>query len=120
MLTLPSNMFYTVTLPATLWFFDKNKQDDKLLFIDARNIFTQIDRAHREFNEQQVQNIAIISKLYKGNRRAFVRLVDSYFAKGMAQLIENQQHITPISEQLLAVLDDQQGNKTVGDLVKQW
>ena len=120
MLTLPSNMFYTVTLPATLWFFDKNKQDDKLLFIDARNIFTQIDRAHREFNEQQVQNIAIISKLHKGNRRAFVRLVDSYFAKGMAQLIENQQHIIPLSEQLLAVLDDQQGNKAVADLVKQW
>jgi type I restriction enzyme M protein len=47
MLTLPSNMFYTVTLPATLWFFDKAKTDDKILFIDARNIFTQIDRAHR-------------------------------------------------------------------------
>ena len=120
MLTLPSNMLYTVTLPATLWFFDKNKQDDKLLFIDARNIFTQIDRAHREFNEQQVQNIAIISKLHKGNRRAFVRLVDSYFAKGMAQLIENQQHIIPLSEQLLAVLDDQQGKQAVADLVQQW
>ncbi len=41
MLTLPSNIFYTfytVTLPATLWFFDKNKQDDRILFIDARNI----------------------------------------------------------------------------------
>jgi len=120
MLTLPSNMFYTVTLPATLWFFDKNKQDDKLLFIDARNIFTQIDRAHREFNEQQVQNIAIISKLHKGNRYAFIRLIDTYFAEGMAQLIENQQHIKPISEQLLDVLDDQQGKLAVGDLVKQW
>jgi len=120
MLTLPSNMFYTVTLPATLWFFDKNKQDDKLLFIDARNIFTQIDRAHREFNEQQVQNIAIISKLHKGNRHAFIRLIDSYFDKGMAQLIENQQHINPITEQLLDVLDDQQGKLAVGDLVKQW
>jgi len=120
MLTLPSNMFYTVTLPATLWFFDKDKQDDRLLFIDARNIFTQIDRAHREFNEEQVQNIAIISKLHKGNRRAFVRLVDSYFAKGIAQLIENQQHINPICEQLLEVLDDQQGTLAVGDLVKQW
>jgi len=120
MLTLPSNMFYTVTLPATLWFFDKNKQDDKLLFIDARNIFTQIDRAHREFNEEQIQNIAIISKLHKGNRRAFIRLVDSYFSKGMTQLIENQQHITPISEQLLDVLDDEVGKQAVGDLVKQW
>ena len=120
MLTLPSNMFYTVTLPATLWFFDKNKQDDKLLFIDARNIFTQIDRAHREFNEAQIQNIAIISKLHKGNHSAFVRLVDSYFAKGMELLLENQQQVTPVSEQLLEVLDDKQGKAVVKDLVKQW
>jgi type I restriction enzyme M protein len=120
MLTLPSNMFYTVTLPATLWFFDKDKQDDRLLFIDARNIFTQIDRAHREFNDAQVQNIAIISELHKGNCRAFVQLVKSYFAKGMAQLIENQQHIEPITEQLLAVLDDEAGKRAVADLVQQW
>ncbi|NOQ93784.1 MAG: N-6 DNA methylase [Methylophaga sp.] len=120
MLTLPSNMFYTVTLPATLWFFDKDKQDDKLLFIDARNIFTQIDRAHREFNQQQVSNIAIISKLHKGNCGAFIRLIDSYFAKGMAQLIDNQQHIKSLSEQLTEVLDDQQGKLAVADLVKQW
>src|SRR5713226_9250521 len=66
MLTLPSNMFYTVTLPATLWFFDKAKTDDRILFIDARNIFTQIDRAHREFSEEQIQNIAIISQLHNG------------------------------------------------------
>lgn len=120
MLTLPSNMFYTVTLPATLWFFDKNKQDDKLLFIDARNIFTQIDRAHREFNEAQIQNIAIISKLHKGNHSAFVRLVDSYFAKGMELLLENQQQVTPVTEQLLEVLDDKQGKAVVKDLVTQW
>jgi len=120
MLSLPSNMFYTVILPATLWFFDKNKQDDKLLFINARNIFTQIDRAHREFNEAQIQNIAIISKLHKGNHSAFVRLVDSYFTKGMELLLENQQQVTPVSEQLLEVLDDKQGNSVVKDLVKQW
>src|SRR6266581_3381485 len=59
MLTLPSNLFYTVTLPATLWFFDKAKRDDKILFIDARNIYTPVDRAHREFSEEQVQNIAV-------------------------------------------------------------
>jgi type I restriction enzyme M protein len=52
MLTLPSNMFYTVTLPATLWFFDKTKTGDSVLFLDARNIFTQIDRAHREFSDE--------------------------------------------------------------------
>lgn len=120
MLTLPSNMFYTVTLPATLWFFDKNKQDDRILFIDARNIFTQIDRAHREFSEEQVHNIAIISKLHKGNRRAYVRLIDSYFAKGMALLVENEKQVKPVSEQLLEVLEDEPGKLAVGDLVKQW
>ena len=120
MLTLPSNMFYTVTLPATLWFFDKNKQDDRILFIDARNIFTQIDRAHREFSEEQVQNIAIISKLHKGKRADFIRLVDSYFRKGMEQLLANREKVEPVSEQLLDVLDDSQGKQAVGELVSQW
>jgi type I restriction enzyme M protein len=120
MLTLPSNMFYTVTLPATLWFFDKNKQDDRILFIDARNIFTQIDRAHREFSEEQVQNIAIISKLRKGKRADFIRLVDSYFRKGMEQLLANREKVESVSEQLLDVLDDTPGKQAVGELVSQW
>jgi type I restriction enzyme M protein len=120
MLTLPSNMFYTVTLPATLWFFDKDKQDDRLLFIDARNIFTQIDRAHREFNEEQIQNIALISKLHKGNRLAFIRTVDTYFKKGVELLDDNYKQVQPVSEQLIEVLDDKQGKAAVGDLVNQW
>jgi type I restriction enzyme M protein len=120
MLSLPSNMFYTVTLPATLWFFDKAKPDDKLLFIDARNIFTQIDRAHREFNEAQIQNIAIISKLRQGKRKAFVRLIDSYFAQGMALLQENQQQVQPVCAQLLEVLAESEGKQVVEDLLGQW
>ena len=106
MLTLPSNMFYTVTLPATLWFFDKAKTDDRILFIDARNIFTQIDRAHREFSDEQIQNIAIISQLHKGRREKFVQLVDRYFTAGMERLIENKTKVEPVSKQLLEVLDD--------------
>jgi type I restriction enzyme M protein len=109
MVTLPSNFFYTVTLPATLWFFDKAKRDDRILFIDARNIFTQIDRAHREFSDEQIQNIAIISQLHKGQRAAFVRLIDRYFAQGMARLGENQASVQPVSEQLLAVLEENGG-----------
>ena len=120
MLTLPSNMFYTVTLPATLWFFDKAKADNKILFIDARNIFTQIDRAHREFSAEQVQNIAIISKLHKGNGRAFVDLVDGYFAQGMKKLRENADHIAPLSAQLLEVLADEEGKQAVQNLAAQW
>jgi type I restriction enzyme M protein len=121
MLTLPSNMFYTVTLPATLWFFDKGKTDDRMiLFIDTRNIFTQIDRAHREFSEEQIQNIAIISQLHKGRREKFVQLIDRYFAAGMERLIESENRVQPISAQLLDVLDDDHGKQAVAELVKQW
>ncbi len=120
MLTLPSNMFYTVTLPATLWFFDKAKPDDRILFIDARNIFTQIDRAHREFTEEQIQNIAIISRLHKGRREEFVRLVDRYFAHGMEKLAENKTRVEPVSQQLLEVLEDASAKHAVADLVAQW
>ncbi|MCP5290956.1 MAG: N-6 DNA methylase [Burkholderiales bacterium] len=120
MLTLPSNMFYTVTLPATLWFFDKAKPDDRILFIDARNIFTQIDRAHREFSEEHIQNIAIISHLHKGQRDKFVRLIDRYFAMGMARLIENRQKVEPVSAQLLEVLDDVTGRQAMDELVRCW
>jgi type I restriction enzyme M protein len=120
MLSLPSNMFYTVTLPATLWFFDKGKRDDKILFIDARNIFTPIDRAHRELSQEQIQNIAVISRLHKGRRAEFLALIDGYFAAGMARLTENQAQVEPVSAQILAVLADQAGADAVAGLVRIW
>lgn len=92
MLTLPKNMFYTVTLPATLWFFDKSKTSSpalskgegaKVLFIDARNIFRQIDRAHREFTEEQIQNIATIVRLYRGETDRLTALLAKYEAQAI-------------------------------------
>lgn len=81
MVTLPSNMFSTVTLPATLWFFNKErKRKDEILFIDARNIFTQVDRAHRKFSEEQIKNLGIITRLYEGDSEAFWALVNEYKA----------------------------------------
>src|SRR5439155_1247590 len=63
------NFFYTVTLPCTLWFFDrgktKTKRKDKVLFIDARHIFRQIDRAHRDFTSEQIEFVSNIAKLYR-------------------------------------------------------
>lgn len=83
MVTLPSNMFSTVTLPATLWFFNKErKRKDEILFIDARNIFTQVDRAHRKFSEDQIKNLGIITRLYEGDSDAFWALVNEYKAAG--------------------------------------
>jgi type I restriction enzyme M protein len=72
MISIGSNFFYTVALPCTLWFFDKGKRKsdrkDKTLFIDARQIFMQVDRAHREFTLQQIEFIANIVRLYRGEK----------------------------------------------------
>lgn len=82
MVTLPSNMFTLVTLPATLWFFDKQKPNtdkkEEILFIDARNVFTQVDRAHRKFSDEQIKNLGIITKLYNGETEAFTALIEEY------------------------------------------
>ena len=82
MVTLPSNMFNSVTLPATLWFFDKQKANsqkkDEILFIDARNVFTQVDRAHRKFSDEQIKNLAVISRLYEGDTQSFKDLFKEY------------------------------------------
>ncbi len=57
MVAVGSNFFYTVTLPVTLWFLDRGKaatnRADRVLFIDARQVFRQIDRGHRDFTEEQ-------------------------------------------------------------------
>lgn len=121
MLTLPSNMFYTVTLPATLWFFDKNKTDDKILFIDARNIFRQIDRAHRDFTDEQVLNIAMISKLHKGRNHEYISLIDDYFRQGMAKLEATVPHVEPSFKKLKdALKDDATIVKSVDALNTHW
>ena len=68
--SIASNFFYTVTLPCTLWFFDKSKRNgdrhDKVLFIDARHLYQQVSRAHREFTPVQLEFFANIVRLYRG------------------------------------------------------
>ncbi|MCB1561898.1 MAG: N-6 DNA methylase, partial [Xanthomonadales bacterium] len=124
MLTLPSNLFYTVTLPATLWFFDKGKAarglDERILFIDARNVFTQIDRAHREFSDAQLQNLATISRLYCGQRERFVALIGDYFADGMQRLATNAEAAPAVTDQVAALIDDADCARAADALRAQW
>lgn len=65
-----TNFFYTVTLPVTLWFLDKGKRgserEDDVLFLDARHFFRQIDRAHRDFLPEQIEFLANVVRLYRG------------------------------------------------------
>jgi len=90
MVSIGNNFFYTVTLPCTLWFFDKGKvktdRKDKVLFIDARHIYKQIDRAHREFSPAQIEFLANIVRLYRGekpeNTRGSAPLMEEHFPDG--------------------------------------
>jgi type I restriction enzyme M protein len=70
MVAIGPNFFFTVTLPCTLWFFDKGKagtdRADKVLFLDARHIFRQLDRAHRDFTNAQLEFLANVVRLYRG------------------------------------------------------
>jgi type I restriction enzyme M protein len=66
------NFFYTVTLPVTLWFLDRGKRgtshEDKVLFVDARKFFHQIDRAHRDWTSEQIEFLANIVRLFRGEQ----------------------------------------------------
>ena len=85
MVAVGPNMFYTVTLPVTLWFFDKGKtksaRADTVLFIDARHIYRQVDRAHREWTQAQVGFIANLVRLYRDEALDFTLGGDSARAK---------------------------------------
>ena len=90
-ITLSSNFFYTVTLPATLWFFDKGKtktkRKDQILFIDACNTYRQVDRAHRDFTPAQIEYLANIVRLYRGeqpeNLQGGGELLEEHFSGGV-------------------------------------
>lgn len=75
MVSIGSNFFFTVTLPCTLWFFDKGKtgtpRENTVLFLDARHIFRQIDRAHRDFTAAQHEFLANVVRFYRGEKLEF-------------------------------------------------
>lgn len=81
LISVANNFFYTLTLPCTLWFFDKNKKEensDKILFIDARNYYTVVDKTLNEWNEWQMRNINAIVWLYRGETERYKELISSY------------------------------------------
>jgi type I restriction enzyme M protein len=90
MIAIGPNFFYTVTLPCTLWFLDRGKaktpRKDKVLFIDARHIYRQVDRAHREFTPEQIEFLANIARLYRGEEpetaNGGAALLKEHFPKG--------------------------------------
>ena len=104
-ISVSSNFFYTVTLPVTLWFFDKGKPEDrqdKVLFIDAREVYTQVDRAHRAFEPSQLEFLANIVRLYRGNDLesdlGSSDLINKHFPDGEYVDIKGLCKVTTLSE----------------------
>lgn len=83
MLSVGNNFFYTKSLPCTLWFFDKAKREeneDKVLFIDARNYYTVVDKTLNEWSEWQMKNLNAIVWLYRGEVKKYQKLLTEYLA----------------------------------------
>ena len=81
MVSVGNNFFYTLSLPCSLWFFDKAKRAenrDKVLFIDARNYYTVVDRTLNEWTEWQLRNLQAIVHLYRGERDKYQALLADY------------------------------------------
>ena len=83
MVSVGNNFFYTKSLPCSLWFFDKGKPEtlrDKVLFIDARNYYTVVDRTLNEWSEWQLKNLNSIVWLYRGETEKYAALLEEYRA----------------------------------------
>ena len=81
MISVGNNFFYTLSLPCSLWFFDKAKRAenrDKVLFIDARNYYTVVDRTLNEWTEWQLRNLQAIVHLYRGETEKYQVLLNDY------------------------------------------
>ena len=114
MVSVGNNFFYTKSLPCSLWFFDKGKQEalrDKVLFIDARSYYTVVDRTLNEWSEWQLKNLNAIVWLYRGEVDKYQKLVYEYrhvlgdtlpFAQRAAQLETDLQNARSEAKEALA------------------
>jgi type I restriction enzyme M protein len=84
MISIRSNFFYTRTVPCELWHFDRSKptnRRDKVLMLDARNVYRKVTRKIYDFSPEQMHNLAAIVWLYRGQKERFLRLVADYLAR---------------------------------------
>jgi len=105
MVSVGNNFFYTLSLPCSLWFFDKAKRDenrDKVLFIDARNYYTVVDRTLNEWSEWQLRNLQAIVHLYRGEQEKYQQLLKDYdqaIDEAVAALKEQAQPFSDLIDQ---------------------
>ena len=102
MISVGNNFFYTKSLPCSLWYFDKAKNEsirDKVLFIDARNYYTVVDRTLNEWSEWQLKNLNAIVWLYRGETDKYKNLIKEY-RKELGTLLTFEERIEQITEDM--------------------
>lgn len=100
MMSVGNNFFYTKSLPCSIWFFDKGKAEaiqDHVLFIDARNYYTVVDRTLNEWSEWQLKNLNAIVWLYRGEVDKYIALLDEYTDQ-VAEFMNIVQHTEDIPD----------------------
>ena len=115
MVSVGNNFFYTKSLPCSLWFFDKAKSEaikDKVLFIDARNYYTVVDRTLNEWTEWQLKNLNAIVWLYRGEVDKYIALLNEY-RQTLGEDKTFAEHIAYLSEQVKEI--EAEGKQAVAD-----
>ncbi len=119
MMAIGNNFFYTRSLPCTLWFFDRAKEQDierkdKVLMLDARKIYRKVTSKINDFSPEQLQNLICIVNLYRGNTKKFQSTVKSYLQKSADLAKKTAEATTELQKQLQNVL------KTVSDFATRY
>lgn len=115
MVSVGNNFFYTKSLPCSLWFFDKAKPEaikDKVLFIDARNYYTVVDRTLNEWTEWQLKNLNAIVWLYRGENEKYTELLNEY-RQVLGEDKTFAEHIETLSKEVKAI--EAEGKQAVAD-----
>lgn len=110
MVSVGNNFFYTLSLPCSLWFFDKAKREenqDKVLFIDARKYYTVVDRTLNEWTEWQLCNLQVIVHLYRGETEKYQVLIEKYNSAIQEAVSEMMEQAKPFTELLDAETEAQ-------------
>jgi type I restriction enzyme M protein len=108
MIAIRSNFFYTRTVPCELWFFDKDKPEDKrdkVLMIDARNIYRKVTRKIYDFSPEQLKNLSSIVWLYRGEKDRFLELVMSYLHESLRQTQDIGEQLSVFNNQEILLTD---------------
>jgi type I restriction enzyme M protein len=106
MIAIRSNFFYTRTVPCELWHFDRAKpteRRDKVLMLDARNVYRKVSRKINDFSPEQTHNLAAIVWLYRGQAERFLALVKDYLRRLFAESVALPEALVPFEATLTEV-----------------